>query len=186
MPPAPPSDKPKPRSPRGKVVTKALGVEVYQKECAVCHGKEGEGTERGYPLKFVKSRFAELVTRRGRKIPPEFEIDMPAYDEEIVSRKQMTEMLDYLWDFPQPESGKELYFYYCQNCHGVRGFGGVSREGISGESYRSLRKYTRKGKHRGSMRELWRRDEYMPAWGSGEISDDDIQKISDYLRYGYE
>ena len=106
MPPAPPSDKPKPGR-QGEGSNKGLtGVEVYQKECAVCHGKEGEGTERGYPLKFVKSRFAELVTRQGRKIPPEFEIDMPAYDEEIVSRKQMTEMLDYLWDFPQPESGK--------------------------------------------------------------------------------
>lgn len=185
-PPAPPSDKPKPGR-QGEGSNKGLsGVEVYQKECAICHGKEGEGTERGYPLKFVKKRFAELVTRKGRKIPPEYEIDMPAYDEEIVSRQQMNEMLDYLSNFPQPQSGKQLYFYYCQNCHGDRGYGGVSREGISSESYKSLRKYTRKGKHRGAMWELWRRDEFMPAWGAGEITDDDVQKISDYLHYGYE
>ena len=119
MPPKPPSGKPKPGR-QGEGSNKGLtGVEVYKKECAVCHGEEGEGTERGYPLRFVKWRFAELVTRRGREYPPEFEIDMPAYDEEIVSNQQMNEMLNYLYSFPKPETGKELYFYYCQNCHGA-------------------------------------------------------------------
>ena len=110
---------------------------------------------------------------------------MPAYDEEIVSNQQMNEMLNYLYSFPKPETGKELYFYYCQNCHGVRGYGGVSGEDIGTESYKSLRKYTRRGKHREAMGQLWRRDEYMPSWSSGEISDEDIEKIGNYLRFGY-
>ena len=156
-PPLPPGKLPKPGR-QGEGSNKGLtGVEVYKKECAICHGETGEGTDRGYPLRFVKSRFFQYVTREGRKLPPEFDIDMPAYDEEIVSHLQMTEMVEFLHSFEKPQTGKDLYFYYCENCHGPRGIGGVSREKIYGEDSEEMEEAVREGHHRG---EMWDRRVY--------------------------
>ena len=80
------------------------------------------------------------MTREGRKLPPEFDIDMPAYDEGIVSHLQMTEMVEFLHSFEKPQTGKDLYFYYCENCHGPRGIGGVSERKSMAKTQRRWKK----------------------------------------------
>ena len=154
------------------------GKEVYLKECAVCHGKEGEGTPRGYQVRFPVQAYADAVTRFGRSGNREFDIPMPAYPVEKISDQQLREMWIYLSSFPRPTTGKELFTAYCANCHGQDGRGGFSGEGILSETG-EYRKYIRRGKN---LRYPLNRRKYMPAYGEMELSAKDIFLLRQYAR----
>jgi mono/diheme cytochrome c family protein len=154
------------------------GKEVYLKECAVCHGKEGEGTPRGYQVRFPVSSYATLVTRVGRSGNRLFDIPMPGYSAEKISDQQLKEIWEYLGSFPHPTQGKELFTAYCANCHGQDGRGGFSGESILGETG-EYRKYIRRGKN---LRYPLNRRKYMPAYTEAELSANDILLLRQYAR----
>ena len=153
------------------------GKEVWMKECAVCHGDEGEGTARGTRLKFPVRGFATFITRNGREGHPAYAIPMPAYSRDIISNQQMSEMWDYLHSFPQPFTGKDVYQIYCANCHGEDGRGGMSGEPVLGE-LDEIEEYVREGE---GGRMYWSRTKYMPAWSPWEISNRQIDLMINYL-----
>ena len=154
------------------------GKEVYLKECAVCHGNEGEGTERGYQLRFPVSAYAEAVTRKGRTGNRLYAIPMPAYQTDKISDQQLREMWEYLHSFQRPITGKGLFEAYCANCHGQDGRGGFTGEGILSETG-EYRKYIRRGKNR--LNPMNRR-KYMPAYTAEEVSSNDILLLRQYAR----
>ncbi len=154
------------------------GKEVYLKECAVCHGKEGEGTDRGFSVRFPVAVYAEAVTRAGRDGAGVFSIPMPAYTAAQVSDQQLREMWQYLSSFSRPKTGAELFATFCQNCHGKDGRGGVVGKGVLGE-IGEFREVIREGEHRSQP---LRRRKYMPAYSRSLISDADIWLLENYAR----
>lgn len=147
------------------------GYEVYQKECAVCHGDQGQGTERGYAVRFPVGSYATAVTRAGRSGNPLFAIPMPAYDQKSISDQQLAEMWQYLGSFPRPTTGKELYETFCGNCHGNDGRGGFSGKNVIRE-IEEFSEYIRKGKN---TRYPLNRRKYMPAYRPNELSREEIR-----------
>ncbi|NRA64223.1 MAG: c-type cytochrome [Pseudobacteriovorax sp.] len=175
-PPTPPNP-PQPVPPDDDSNEGLTGIEVYMKECAVCHGDKGEGTPRGYRIQFPTRDFATYITRRGRTGNPYFTIPMPAYDRKLVSDKQLREMWDYLHDQERPQTGKQLYETFCANCHGLDGRGGLSRESVLGE-LDELWEAIREGE---GYNNYWSRRGYMPRWNSREISNREIRLMTRYL-----
>ncbi len=173
-PPAPPL--PLPENPESNAGL--TGKEVYLKECSVCHGREGEGTDRGFQLRFPVITFATAVTRAGRDGGGVFSIPMPAYSPEQISDTQLQEMWTFLSSFPRPKTGRDLYFTFCSNCHGMDGRGGVVGQGILGE-IGEFREAIREGEHR---REPLRRRKYMPSYSRAMISDSEIWLLEHYAR----
>ncbi|SMF07118.1 c-type cytochrome [Pseudobacteriovorax antillogorgiicola] len=153
------------------------GKEVYLKECAVCHGEIGEGTERGYRIQFPVRGFATYITRHGRKNHPDFDIDMPAYSRELISDQQMREMWDYLHNLPRPRTGKKVYETFCANCHGLDGRGGMSGESVLGE-LDEVYEYVREGE---GYNNYWSRTDYMPRWNWQELPNEEIRMMIYYL-----
>ena len=181
MPPIPPpsSDVPTPGDPGSN--DGLTGKEVWMKECAICHGKQGEGTERGYRLQFPSRGFATWVTRNGRVDKKRWIIDMPAYDRDMISDRQLGEMWSYLHQLPRPETGEELFQVYCANCHGVAGSGnGYARSSVRGE----LGEFG-EAIREGEGRYYYDRRNYMPRWSSYEITSSEIRLMKDYIRGTY-
>ena len=179
LPQPPASDLPQPPQPPGDDDDSnegLSGIEVYLKECAVCHGDEGEGTERGYRIQFPVRKFAKAITRKGREGNPYFEIEMPAYDRKMVSDRQMDEMWDFLHSVARPSTGQGIYETFCANCHGVDGRGGLSRESVLGE-LDEVEEYVREGEGW----DYFNRRKYMPRWSRQELSDWEIRKMISYL-----
>ena len=154
------------------------GKEVYLKECAVCHGQEGEGNERGYPIRFPVESYAEAVTRQGRSGNSSFPIPMPGYSKEQISDVQLREMWSYLRSFPRPQTGKQLFETYCANCHGADGRGGFSGKDVVRETD-DYREAIREGEH---QRDYLNRKKYMPAYSPLEISLEEITLLRLYAR----
>ncbi len=82
----------------------------------------------------------------------------------------------------KPTGGQALYQRFCANCHGSNGLGGRVHKDIveeANEGADELLETVRKG-HGGSA--YGERDEYMPAWTSAQLSNDDVTAIAAYLR----
>lgn len=183
--PIPPPEIP-PKVPRDQGQGKNIGQLAYERECAVCHGPSGEGTERGYPIKRPYRPYATEVTRKGRE-SQEFPIPMPAYPQSLLSDLELAE----IWTFLDGSTvgddlalGADLYRWFCSNCHGKDGKGGFSRQDIRPAAGSEVREgffsdWIRWGSHHG---DYMNRSAYMPRWNQWEISDNSIEKIKKYLQ----
>lgn len=155
------------------------GEEVFAGLCATCHGAQGEGSELGPELQHPVVAFSSFVARNGQT-GGEYPGVMIAYPDTLVSDDQLDEIWAFLGSFPQPETGEGLWLDYCGNCHG--------KDGLGGRVNKDIRE---KANELGDMREKVREGEggnnygaaaqYMPHWGSGEISDAEIDSIASHL-----
>jgi mono/diheme cytochrome c family protein len=172
IPPLPPGDDPPPSD------QTLSGEEIYQRECALCHGKQGEGTERGYPLRKPYRPYATHVTREGRAGNPAYAIPMPAYSEAVISDLKLAEIWNFLDRQTSESSGEDFYRAYCQNCHGVDARGGMSQQALD-SAWDNFALWVRWGQDDGFYGS---RSSYMPRWNSWEISEKDLDRIQSHVR----
>lgn len=115
----------------------ALGPDLYQRDCASCHGNRGEGTFRGPSLIGVGAASADYWLRSGRmplrQPDQEAKRGPPAFGE-----PEIRALVDYVASLgegpPIPEldlasvdlaRGGELYRLNCASCHNWDGKGGA-------------------------------------------------------------
>ncbi len=120
------------------------GPDLYERNCASCHGNQGEGTFRGPSLIGVGAASADYWLRSGRMPLPllepgqEAKRNEPAFTDREI--RQLVAFVASLGEGPEiPEldlaevdlaAGGELYRVNCASCHNWDGKGGalVNRE----------------------------------------------------------
>ena len=117
-----------------------LGPELYQRDCAVCHGPRGEGTVLGSPLATTDAPARSRDRTYAALARGVATTAMPAY--RIYDAASMRAVIDAVAALPRidgsraawrqgsgsPERGLSVYVRHCAGCHGDR------REGKTGPS----------------------------------------------------
>lgn len=108
------------------------GAMLYRRDCASCHGPQGEGSPRGTPLAGTGAAGADFMLATGRMPLVTDEVRRrPTYDE-----KERAALVDYVsslapgpdvpeLDLPGADLGRggTLYRAHCARCHGTTGAG---------------------------------------------------------------
>jgi ubiquinol-cytochrome c reductase cytochrome c subunit len=164
------------------------GGEVYQANCAACHGTRGEGGPGpgellGPRLDTVDLRFIDQTVRTGRMPIARPSVGVFADELDEIDREALVAYARARWDLPgeiptvTPGSaarGQELYVRNCAACHGAAAGGGISGAqawvpplvGLDGIA---IAEATRIGPFE------------MPAFDPAVISDEDIDDMVGYL-----
>ncbi|HVZ38559.1 MAG TPA: c-type cytochrome [Candidatus Kapabacteria bacterium] len=158
-------------------VTKLTGREFYARECARCHGADGEGTTRGYEIRNPVTGYATYVIRTGRPGSP-FANAMPSYTTSQLSDAQLGEILEWLRSATHPTDGKSLYGRFCLNCHGSNARSGPAGKNIKSE-LGDINEKVRSGE--GGTAYSNRR-KYMPSWSTTQLSSQEVNAIAAYIR----
>ncbi|WP_373045330.1 c-type cytochrome [Vulgatibacter sp.] len=147
--------------------------------CAGCHGATGEGTSLAPQIRSPHEGYAAWVVRNGRDSMG-YQQPMPAFSEQAVSSADLDEIFTFLQGQPMPADGQGLYLRFCGNCHGSDGRGGVAGESArddAGERDDFLRT-VREGDDGAGYGD---RRGYMPGRGRGELTDEEVERIRQYL-----
>lgn len=118
------------------------GKQLFLRDCAVCHGADAGGTNRGPDLQAVGVAAVDFMIRTGRmplRDPTEkLERRSPKYDEaEIRAIDEYAGTLIEGFDVPSVSiagtnisSGQKLYLDHCAACHQAVGAGGALAYGV--------------------------------------------------------
>jgi mono/diheme cytochrome c family protein len=164
--------------PEGLLAFGPPGVPV-EEMCGYCHGVNGEGTNLGPELQHPVEDYSTWVIRNGRMGHPDYEDDMPAYGQDVLTDELLQEIFVFLQDFPEAADGEGLYLDHCANCHGSDGLGGVTMRDVTPESTPGVITHVRDGAHPG---EFDNRTEYMHAYTTGDLTDAQVQLIAEYVQ----
>ncbi|MBE0410599.1 MAG: c-type cytochrome [Anaerolineales bacterium] len=154
------------------------GLQIYQQQCASCHGEDGYGTVPGArnfgDLDYMRgettaSFYAAITEGRGT---------MPGFQDRISSDARW-DVVFYVWRFSTDaetiELGRQIYETNCVACHGADGTGEVLGAAdltdlrfVAHQAPRDFYLIITQGK--GSM----------PAW-QGRLSQDERWAVIDYL-----
>lgn len=154
------------------------GQEYFSRVCAGCHGKAGEGTQRGPEIRNPVAGYAKYVVRAGRPGLPWYTDLMPKYDVDSLSDRQLDEIVAWLRSATKPSDGAGLYNRFCANCHGKDARGGPVDKKIVDETGDFLEK-VREGE---GGTKYSKRTGYMPSWSTTEITNAEVQKMVGYVR----
>lgn len=158
------------------------GAQLFAQFCAPCHGNEAQGTDLAYEIQHPPVEYATWVIRNGRPGVEFPDAMMAAWAEATLSDAEVTAILEYLDEFPQPTTGEALYLDYCGNCHGADAQGGVvgvsPLEEIIDGDYDKVFEQVREGDDEGGP---GARSNYMPAFGTDALTDVEVDLIVDYL-----
>lgn len=156
-------------------------VRGYAARCAGCHGPTGAGTDFAPQIRSPHEGYAAWVIRNGRRTAGSlgYPADMPAFGDSI-DEAELEEILSFLQEQPMPEDGEGLYLRFCGNCHGPDGRGGVVGESAreEAEDREDFFEIVREGEGGTSYGD---RDDFMPARGRSELTDDELEKIRRFL-----
>lgn len=127
---------PRPEAPTAK--------QLFQRDCAICHGASGQGTARAPALTEVGTAAIDFMVRTGRMPPPNaaldgYEVVRPLeHAEPQYSEHEIEALVEYTATFVEgpevPEvhldealeaEGGELFRLNCASCHQFAGNGGV-------------------------------------------------------------
>jgi mono/diheme cytochrome c family protein len=155
------------------------GREIYEQECAQCHGEDGTGEVPGsrnfLDLDYIRGEtpvnfYAAVTEGRG---------EMPSYNDSLSSDERW-DVVFYIWRLSTSremiEQGHEIFEENCITCHGENG----DAELLGSANFTDLRQ----------MDDLAPRDLYlvttqgrgsMPAWQS-LLSQDERWAVIDYIR----
>ncbi|MEX1163058.1 MAG: c-type cytochrome [Nitriliruptor sp.] len=116
------------------------GGELFQAQCATCHGTRlegghGEGDLDGPPMTDLDIAYVDLTMRTGRMpvLAPEVGVRIDQLDDE--QREAINAYLLATFDLPgeiptvgagEAARGQELYVRNCAACHGAAGDGGIA------------------------------------------------------------
>ena len=164
------------------------GGEVYQANCAACHGTRGlggtgTGLADGPPLRGIALAYVDMTVRTGRM--PIAAPHLGVYSEELgtLDREALIAYarvsLDTVGGVPtvvpgDASRGQEMYVRNCAACHGAAAGGGISGGGafvppLLGVDDVALAEAVRVGPFE------------MPAFDPAVLSDEDIEDIVGYL-----
>lgn len=115
----------------------ALGPFLYGRDCAGCHGPEGEGSPRGVSLRHAGEALAHYSLVSGRmpirdprqvpeRGPSQYDDDeLDALVEHVASLGDGAALPDVDWTSGDIPDGGRLYRLHCAACHSVTGIGGA-------------------------------------------------------------
>jgi mono/diheme cytochrome c family protein len=121
--------------------------------------------------------YATWVVRNGRDGAMIYPSPMLAYDEATLPQDTLEGIWRFLADQPQPTTGEGLYLDYCSACHGEDGAGGPTGRPIVNEAG-EISRFVRSGHELGNFAE---RREFMPQWSTSELSDAEVQLITQHV-----
>lgn len=150
---------------------------AFTELCSHCHGPGGDGTSDAPQIREPVHAYAEFTVRTGRMDQMGFGQDMPSFDAGSLADADLADILAFLDRAPRPTDGHGLFVRFCANCHGADARGGRVGEGIAGEADDVFERV--RGGHGGTS--YGARREYMPAWSTSQLSDDEVDAIASYL-----
>lgn len=188
---------------RYNLISEEYGHELYQQNCASCHGNEGRKPIEGVPtlnhprvLAIAQSDYYRDIIAHGRK-----GTQMPAWDQ-IFTPTQIQSVVSYIRSWANPseqnteffagdiQSGKALYRGNCMGCHGSKGEGGIGNrlnspsflalasEGFIRDTIKFGRKHTAMPSGFAfNEQELNDLVSYLQSWKSANASWENVQKI---------
>jgi ubiquinol-cytochrome c reductase cytochrome c subunit len=166
-----------------------LGGELFQANCAACHGTRGEGgpavddLTAGPPLDELDIAYSDMTMRTGR-MPIESQAAGVYLDEVDDEQREaivawMLERLEVPGEIPEvgpgdPARGQELYTRNCAACHGAGGVGGISGAGVTVPDIAGLDPVaTFQGTRVGPFE--------MPGFSEQVLDDSQVEDIAAYL-----
>ena len=151
------------------------GEELYASACALCHGPDAMGGDLGPNVRYVDSGYTHFLVREGRESMT-YPGPMLALSDAVVTDEQIDLIVEYLWSFPKPTTGQELFIQICSNCHGADGAGGPTGRPVIGEA-QMAQQLVRNG-HDGAYDD---RREFMPSYDQTQITDEELQLITEFI-----
>ncbi|HEY6018285.1 MAG TPA: c-type cytochrome [Gaiellaceae bacterium] len=124
----------RPASERG-LSPRELGKQLYAGNCSLCHGSNGEGSQKGPSLRGKGARAADFYLRTGY-MPLRTPGIEPARSRVLFSEREIRALVGYVGSFggppvprPHPERGSlsrglKLFTEHCAGCHQVVAQGG--------------------------------------------------------------
>jgi ubiquinol-cytochrome c reductase cytochrome c subunit len=162
---------------------------VYREDCAVCHGGEGQGSDRGPTLVGAGRAAVDYYLSTGR-MPINDPDDIPRRHRPKYSATMIRALVDYVWeltgrsgpDIPRVDlraaniaRGGELYRLNCAACHSWAGTGGELTErqapSIKPSTPTQIAEAVRVGPG------------WMPQFGTAAIPDAQLPDVVAYARY---
>ena len=161
------------------------GHELFLSSCAACHGMNAQGIRGRAPsLQGVGALAADFYLETGR-MPLPSPRAQPMRTRPAFSQERIQSLIDYVASFGGPgiptvdvkrgsvAKGQSLFALNCAGCHSIQGSGGI----VTGAVVPSLTLATPR-----QIAEAIRIGPYvMPRFGSGEISEAEIDSIAGYI-----
>ncbi len=151
------------------------GEQLFAATCSVCHGADALGGDLGPGVRYSDSGLTHFLVREGRESMT-YPAPMVPLGEDVLTEAEIDLVIEYLWSFPKPTTGQELFVQMCANCHGGDGAGGPTGRRVIGESQRA-QQLVRNG-HNGAYDD---RREFMPSYDQEQISDQELQMIIQFI-----
>jgi len=178
------------------------GEEWFQRDCAFCHGNQGQGTQRGPKLEArdMVQALTDFMLRTGR-MPIADPRDVvrrgpPAYPPDVIAK-----IVAYVGTFnplaaglPVPDAasgdlahGQELFQANCAACHSATGIGGTLAEGKAVSASENKTGFQIPSLLQSTPLEIAEAMRAgpgtMPVFGKGTFTDHDVDSIVRYVRY---
>jgi ubiquinol-cytochrome c reductase cytochrome c subunit len=191
--PAPPTPRPS-ASPAATPAPQEPGRRIlYLRDCAWCHGADGEGSFSGPSLEGVGAMSADFMLTTGRMPIPQPD-DQPRAKPPVYTKEQIDEIVGYVASFgPGPAiprvntssvtlgEGEELYEVNCAACHSSTGIGGALTNGL--EAPTLLNSTARQAVEAMRLGGAGLRSGNMPKFGPDTLSDEQVAAIAKYVLY---
>ena len=168
------------------------GHVIYLRDCAWCHGAQGQGTGTGPSLIGVGTASVDFMLSTGRMPIPEPETQ-PQRTQPAYTPEQIAALVTYLTTFVtggpsiptvDPASGNlgtgaQLYLENCAACHSSTGVGGALTNGLIAPPLdRSTARQVAEAMRLGGA---GYRSGHMPRFGADTFSDQDVNAIARYV-----
>lgn len=181
----------------GAGLTAAQAAQLYQRNCAACHGEKGDGESRA-KASLAKEPRNFTTDEARRDLPREYMVAIVRdgkHDAPMVGRKsrlteaQMEAIVDFIRTaFMPPEAGstrargREIYAARCAACHGPRGAGGSQHGTMTVPGLSRVR--ARDGLTRADMIAAIASEKHGSLRGgfATQLSDADREAVVDYIR----
>lgn len=191
------SAQPAPPTPRPTASPAATPQEpgriLYLRDCAWCHGAEGEGSDNGPSLEGVGAMSADFMLSTGRMPIPQ-PADQPRAKPPVYPQEQIEAIVGYVASFgsgpaiPRVDTssvtlgeGEELYEANCAACHSSTGIGGALTNGL--EAPTLLNSTARQVVEAVRLGGAGVRSGNMPKFGPDTLSDEQVGAIAKYVLY---
>lgn len=168
-----------PINPEDPAGAEERGQALFTQLCAECHGSEGQGSELAFQVQNPIVNYATFVIRNGRN-SVSFPEDMPDYPADEMSDDDLNSILFFLRQAPKPTDGAGLFARFCANCHGADGRGGEVNVNVVEEAQdkpEEVLETVREGEGQSAAQ----RFDYMPKFSPQDLSDAEVNKITNFL-----